>query len=348
MTRERTQEPQWLEDIPSHVWDDAVATIRDAVNHGRSIVLAGHEYPDGDALGAMLALHLFLRRFEGRTAASFSGEPFQVPPQYTFLPGLDTLTPPTMVDAEPDVLIALDTATRERLGQLAPLASEAGTVIVIDHHASATVFGDIRLVAPHAAATVVIVEELLDRLGATLDRELAACLYVGLVTDTGRFQYANTDRAAMELGSRLIDTGIEHEAMSRQIFETHSFGFLKVQARVLDRATFLPSPSLVYAWVTQSDLDALGVAMEETESLIDVLRTVETAEVAMIAKEDPDGIWRISLRSKGSIDVGSLATELGGGGHAFAAGFSSEGDLDEIVAAVRARLDDTAPREAVH
>ncbi|MDX1658592.1 MAG: bifunctional oligoribonuclease/PAP phosphatase NrnA [Nitriliruptorales bacterium] len=336
----------WLEDIPRAVWDDAVATIRDAVNGGYSIVLAGHEYPDGDALGSMLALHLFFRRYDGQTVATFSGDPFQVPPQYTFLPGLETLTPPSEVDLTPDLLVALDTASAERLGELASLADDAGTVIVIDHHASSKEFGDIRLVAPNAAATVVIVEELLDRLGATLDRELAACLYVGLVTDTGRFQYANTDRAAMELGSRLLETGIEHEAMSRQIFDSHSFGFLKVQARVLDRATFLPSPSLVYSWVTQDDLDTLGVAVEETESLIDVLRTVETAEVAMVLKEDTDGSWRVSLRSKGSIDVGVLATELGGGGHAFAAGFSSDASREDIVADVTARLDDTTPRAA--
>lgn len=330
---------RWADDVPGDVWAQALACLRGAAEDGGSVVLACHEDPDGDALGSMLALHLWLLRQGVDSTATWGSDPFRVPPQYTFLPGLDTLTPPEEIPGTPDLLVALDTASRGRLGRLSDLPDRAGRVLVIDHHASASAFGDVVLVAPRAAATAIIVEELLHRLGAELDRELASCLYVGLVTDTGRFQYANTDPAAMELGGRLLDAGIQHEEMTRQIFETHSFGFLKVQARVLDRATFVPEASLVHSWVTQDDLRGLGVAMEETESLIDVLRTVDAAELSLIAKETEAGVWRVSLRSKGSLDVGRLAQELGGGGHDFAAGFTASGDVDSIVASVRARLE---------
>ncbi|MGH3442480.1 MAG: DHH family phosphoesterase, partial [Nitriliruptorales bacterium] len=277
---------------------------------------------------------VFLRQCGLRTVASWGSEPFAVPPQYTFLRGLRTLVPPREFPEAPELMISFDAGGYDRLGLLADAARNAETLIVVDHHSSNERFGDVNLVAPGAAATVVLVDELIRRLGGRPDREIAASLYTGLVTDTGRFQYRNTDRAAMELGSRLIGEGIEHAEMSRQMFETHSFGYLKLLSRVLDRAAFDPEASLVHSWLEQSDLDRYGVAIEETEGVIDVLRTTETAEVTMLLKELPEGAWRTSLRSKGRVDVGALATELGGGGHDFSAGFTAHGSREEAVDAV--------------
>lgn len=329
---------QWVADITEAEWDTAVATIREVGERGGDVALACHRDPDGDALGSLLATHLFLRQCGLETVASWGNEPFAVPPQYTFLPGLRTLVPPREFPQTPELMISFDAGGYERLGLLADAARNAGTLIVVDHHESNERFGDVNLVAPHAAATVVLVDELIRRLGGRPDREIAACLYTGLVTDTGRFQYRNTDRAAMELGSRLIGEGIEHAEMTRQMFETHSFGYLKVLSRVLERAAFDPEASLVHSWLEQSDLDRNGVALEETEGIIDVLRTAEAAEVTLLMKELPDGTWRTSLRSKGRVDVGALATELGGGGHDFSAGFTGTGTRDEIVATVAALL----------
>lgn len=328
----------WIAEIPETAWEEAVATLR-RVGDGRGrIVLACHADPDGDALGSMLALHLCLRRRGYRTVASWGSQPFQVPPQYTFLPGLGTLSPPRDVPSHPELLVTVDAASTERLGLLEPLVGTAGTVLVIDHHASNPGFGDVNLVASKAAATAMLVEELIGRLGEPVDKAIATCLYVALVTDTGRFQHPSTDPAAMQLGGRLLGHGIAHEELNRQMFETHSFGYLKLLGRVLDRAEFLPEASLVWSLVSGSDLDDFGVALEETEGVIDLLRTAESAEVAMILKQTGEGGWRVSLRSKGEIDVGALATELGGGGHPYSAGFATGGDPDEIVAGVRERL----------
>lgn len=342
----RLSPPSWATEIPADVWRAATDAIRETCRSGSTIALTCHADPDGDALGSVLALHLFLRQAGCRAVPSWGSEPFSVPPQYTFLPGLADLVPPREFPEAPELLICCDTASRERLGTLAPVVDRAGTVIVIDHHESGEEFGDIRLVAPRAAATVVLVDDLIHRLGGRPDREIASCLYAGLVTDTGRFQSRTTDPAAMEMGGRLLAEGIEHEEMSRQMFDTHSFGYLKVLARVLDRATFVPEASLVHSWVEQADLNRLGVALEETEGIIDVLRTAEAAEVTMMVKEGRDDEWRVSLRSKGRTNVGQLATALGGGGHAASAGFSHPGPREEIVQQVVRRLSRRAAGEA--
>lgn len=332
------QDRAWAAEVPEAAWQEAVAALRRVGDARGRIVLACHADPDGDALGSMLALHLCLRRRGYRTVASWGSQPFQVPPQYTFLPGLGTLSPPRDVPSHTDLLVTVDAASTERLGLLEPLADTAGTVLVIDHHASNPGFGDINLVASKAAATAMLVEELIGRLGEPVDKAIATCLYVALVTDTGRFQHPSTDPAAMQLGGRLLGHGIAHEELNRQMFETHSFGYLKLLGRVLDRAEFLPDASLVWSLVRGEDLEDFGVALEETEGIIDLLRTAESAEVAMILKQAGHGRWRVSLRSTGEIDVGALATELGGGGHPFSAGFATEGDPGAVVERVRERL----------
>lgn len=335
--------------IPDEHWDRAVRALRDAEDAGGPIVLACHLEPDGDALGSMLALHLHLRRVGVDSHASWGSHPFQVPAQYTFLPGLDTLTPPQKLPQDPALLVTFDSPGPARLGSLSDLVDRAGTVLVLDHHAGESArgsarypaprdFGDIRLVDNTAAATASITEELLRRLGAEIDRDLATCLYVGLVTDTGRFQYPNTDQATMELAGRLLAKGIDPDEIGRRVFETHTFGYLKLLAEVLRRAELDVDRGLLHAWLTDEDLDETGVALEETESVIDVVRTVAAADVVMIAKRLGES-WKVSLRSTDGHDVGTLANALGGGGHSHAAGLTWSGTYDDLVDALGGAID---------
>lgn len=320
------------------------------------VALACHVEPDGDALGSMLALQHFLQSRGVRTVASYgtSGtgqESLAIPPQYTFLPGLDGLVTAEQFPPAPKVLVAFDTASADRLGTLRHAVDGAECVIVIDHHARGEAFGDIRLCEGSAAATVVLVEALIRHMGGDIDRDMATCLYVGLVTDTGRFQYSSTTPDVMELGARLIAHDIDHAAINRQVWSAHSFGYLKVLGRAMDRATLRPEVGLAWTAVQQEDLDDLGVAMQETEGLIDVLHGLEAAECAMVLKQQPtlpDSVhrWKASLRSKGAVDVGVVARELGGGGHRFSAGFNAEGSLDDIVEHVAGVLSSAALRQA--
>jgi bifunctional oligoribonuclease and PAP phosphatase NrnA len=333
-------------------WSRAVELLQAA----DEVALVCHVDPDGDALGSMLALQRLLQQRGVTTVASYGSsgddhEPLAVPPQYAFLPGLDGLVTAADFPAAPSLVVAFDTASADRLGTLRPVVDHAETVIVIDHHASGQAFGDVRLCDESAAATAVLVDRLIGRMGATLDREMATCLYVGLVTDTGRFQYASTTPEVMELGARLIGFDIDHAAINRRVWSSHSFGYLKVLGRAMQRATLLPQVGLAWTSVHQYDLADLGIAMQETEGLIDVLHGLEAADCALVCKEQSaggDGIprWKASLRSRGRVDVGEVAKLLGGGGHRFAAGFTARGTLDATVGRVVDALAETPLRRA--
>lgn len=313
--------------IPEAAWDAAVA----AINRAERPVLACHLGPDGDALGSMLALALALDGRGRKVTASWS-EPFDVPKQYAFLPGLHLLSPPADVPAAPDVMVTFDAGSLERLGTLEPHARASGTLVVVDHHRSNDQFGTVNLIDPDAAASAVIVYELLRRLGIGPDASIAACLYAGLVTDTGRFQYRNTTPEVLRIAADLIGYGIEHDAIARRIYDTHPVGYLRVLAVALDRLELIPEASMVWTWIDRRDLETAGIGLDDTEALIDVVRTAETADVACVIKENPDGALKVSMRSKGGADVGAVCEALGGGGHALAAGFTANGSDPRAIA----------------
>jgi bifunctional oligoribonuclease and PAP phosphatase NrnA len=331
--------------IGEAAFDRAVELLGHAQEAEWEVALACHVDPDGDALGSMLALARFLHARGVDVVVSYATSDergdhhLEVPAPYRLLPGLEHLVAPDAFPERPELMIVFDCATAERLGSLAPVAEHAGTVLVIDHHASGLPFGDVRLVDPGAAATAVLVEDLLRRAGGALDRETATCLYVALVTDTGRFQYASTTPAVMELGARLMDAGIDHEQINRRIWNTHSMGYLKVLGRALQRTRLLPAASLAWTAVYQDDLSDFSVDPAELDGVIDVVRGVENAECCLVAKEQPSGSWKVSLRARDGIDVGRLVSAFGGGGHACAAGFTYTGPLEELVERVTARLE---------
>jgi phosphoesterase RecJ-like protein len=323
-------------------WDKAVAAL--AADRGE-VVLACHVNPDADAVGSMLALTHTLRRRGTRAYPSFSA-PFELADSLAGLPGVDLLVPPEQVPAAPALLVTLDTGSADRLGSLAPLVDTAAEVLVVDHHASNTRYGTLHLVDPAAAATAVLAEELVDRLGVELDADIAACLYAGLVTDTGSFRFASTTPQTHELAARLLRTGIRHDLITRRLLDTHPAGWLRMVGAALSRARLEPDQvgglGLVWTETTLADLAAAGLAPDQAESVIDLIRTAAEAEVALVCKQAPGG-WTVSMRSKGRVDVSAAAVALGGGGHRFAAGFSSTADLASTVAAARAALA-AAPR----
>ena len=323
-------------------WAAAVAALERAREDG-SVLLACHISPDGDALGSMLGFLHGLRRLGfARVQATFPGR-FDVPEPLRALPGLDLLVPPEQVVGEPDLMLSFDVASIERLGELAPRMADAPCAVVLDHHASNPGFGTVNLIAPSAAATSVVADELLRRLGVPLDREIAECLYVALVTDTGSFRFDATTPAVHEFAARLLATGIRPAQISRRLFDSRPFGAVRLYGDVLARARLDPAAAggrgLVWTYATLADLERHGQRPYVLEGLIDDVRRTEEAEVACVAKQVRSGEWAVSLRSRGAVDVGRLAVGLGGGGHPLAAGFTWRGDLDTVLTAVNRALD---------
>lgn len=322
-------------------WAGAVKAIDGAAQ----IWLACHIRPDADALGSMLAFAAVIERQRpgALAGASFGDDPFAVPAILHFLPGQELLAEPARCPSRPELMICFDAASSDRLGLLAGPAAAADTLIVLDHHASNTGFGTINLVDPGAAATAVVTAELIGRMGASLTRPIALGLYAGLVTDTGSFKFSVTTPDVHELAARLLATGIDPGAVSRELYDRAPFGYLRMLAAALDRAVLEPAAcrgrGLVWTTVTRTDRAASALPLDAAESVIDVVRKADEAEVAVVLKEADDGQWQVSARSKAALDVGAACSALGGGGHARAAGFSYSGPAGEAVAALRGELD---------
>jgi len=327
--------------------DRALDQAAEVVGGSDELLLTCHKSPDGDALGSTLALH-HLCRSQGRASQATWSEPYQVAPHYRFLPGLDLCTKPADTPQQPPVVVTFDCGSLGRLGDLtgpATWAREHGQLVVVDHHATNDRFGSLNVVDDQAAATVVLVHRLAQRLGWPLTRDVAMCLYTGLVTDTGRFTHSTTTPAVFALAEELSSFGLPIASMTRQLFESHRLAYLHLAGEALSRARLVPELSLVCAWVSRDDLARHGVTVDEVEGLIDLVRRTSEADVACVAKEADDGV-RVSLRSvthqedgrEWGVDVGAVATLMGGGGHRYAAGFTMPGPVPNVLAAFEEAL----------
>ena len=303
--------------------------IRD---HDRFLVVA-HENPDGDALGSMLGLALGLREL-GKEALMYLAGSAPLPAEYKFL-ALDELRRDVPPDIGGRVLLAVDCANERRISEERSAVESAAMVVDIDHHHDNSRFGEVNLIVDDASSTAEIVRDVLRELDVRLTPEIALPLYVGLVTDTGRFQYSNTTPKALELAAELVEAGADVHGVFRHVYETVQFAKLKLLARALERAQIYDGGRLVVSYLLKDDFGAVGAEEPYSEGIIDHLRSVEGAEMVALIREPPRNegpARRVSLRSShDEVDVSAIARQVGGGGHRQAAGFSSEQSIAEII-----------------
>ena len=315
-------------------FDAVVDALR---SHDRFVVVT-HENPDGDALGSMLGATLGLRAL-GKDVVMFLAGDARLPGEYGFLP-LAEVVRELPADAGERVLLAVDCANERRLGPDPAILAVATLVVDVDHHHDNSRFGAVNLVVADASSTAEIVRDLLDSLAVPLTPEIAEALYVGLVTDTGRFQYANTTPKALRLAADLVEAGADVHGVFKQVYETVQFAKLKLLARALEHASVYEGGRLVVSYLLRSDFAEVGAEEPYSEGIIDYLRATEGAQlVALIREARPESgapLHRISLRSStDEIDVSAIARKSDGGGHRQAAGFSSDLSVDEIVEFIR-------------
>lgn len=304
--------------------DDAVAALLDA----RETALVCHINPDGDTLGSMLALALGLEQKQRRaTLLSADG----VPAIYHFLPTMERIERETE-RRDFDLAVVLDAGDLSRIGNNRETVLATPRVIDIDHHVTAGVFGEIRLLDATAAATGEIVYDLLVALGCEITTPIAECLLCALLTDTGSFRFRNVTPRTMEIGAELIRRGAQPDPIAEHVFENKPFAAQKLLGRALDSMRRTPDGRIVWAHVTQADFAEFGVGDEATEGVVGAVRAVQGAEVAIFLREMPTGRLRVSLRSREGIDVSRIAARFGGGGHRLASGCTLDGPIADAEA----------------
>lgn len=316
-------------------WNGAITAIRSA----KSVLLIAHVTPDADALGSALALGLACESL-GKDVQVSVGEPgFKVPQSLEFLPRTDLVISPEQLRPS-DLVIICDTASVSRLGVLAQLVANSEVSIVLDHHPSFNGFGTLLLVDPTAAATAAIAMELIERLDVELTKDIAAALYSGLATDTGSFKFQATTAQTLRIAAKLFDTGIDHAQLARQLFDDEPFEALLMLGEALQRAQLDKSAvkGLGLAYTSIAVNQRHGLTELAMERVIEAIRKATEAEVAAVFKQADDKRWKVSLRSKTSINVGAVATDLGGGGHFYAAGYTGGTDLSEAISQLKNKL----------
>ncbi len=311
--------------------DEVIGALRD----GDRFVLVTHENPDGDALGSLVAMQGVLRAL-GKDSIMFIGRnEFPLPYEYAFF-RFDGLVSDIPHDISRRTIVFLDCGNVDRN------AVDVGgsQVVNVDHHHDNTCFGTINHVVPEASSTAEIVWDLMRGLGVELTPRIAEALYVGLVTDTGRFMYENTGPAAHLMAADLIKAGVDVHEIYRRLYEGVPEPKLALLTRALHRIQRFDGGRLTFARLTREDFAETGAEESYTEGIIDHLRAVEATKVAALEREltcgDKRGASKVSLRATdGAVDVSRIARAQGGGGHRQAAGFTTEMAPAELVVFLR-------------
>jgi len=300
---------------------------------GGRFLLVTHEHPDGDAIGSLLAMKLILETL-GKDVVSFiAKDDLPLSYEYQWL-NVSDVADSLPVDLEQRIVVFLDCGNTER-SPIVEAEAPPEQVLNIDHHHDNTRFGGINHVVEDASSTSEIVWDLASGLGVTLTPAMAEPLYVGLITDTGRFMYPNVSPRTHQMAAELVATGIDANLIFRRIYECLPEGKLHLFARALTKARRFLDGQLTLAILSDQDFAECDAPPSYTEGIVDFLRAVDGTRVAALIRETTEGeveSYRVSMRSSdGSIDVSRIARAGGGGGHAAAAGFKSELDDEQLI-----------------
>ena len=301
-----------------------------------NFVICGHVSPDGDCVGSELALYHALR-YLGKNATCLIARDEPLDAGFAFMDGIADMVPASSYDGPCDVFVGVDVPTRERIADAVRFLDASTTSITIDHHACDTTMCEHVYVDPDAASASCIVWEVVKLLIEEPPVECAIATYVGLATDTGSFQFQNSDARAFEVASELIAQGVNPAEVAQHVFLNRSLASLKLEALTITRLELFADDEAALSWMRQEDVDAVSATKPDLEPLIDAVRSVQGIRVACMLREQ-DGKVRGSLRSKDGTDVRAIALEYGGGGHRAAAGFTLDVPLEEAVEMLKARI----------
>ena len=322
-----------------------VATEHDQVlqelRQADKLLLTTHENPDGDALGSLLAMHRMLEQLGKDSLMFMSPDEFPLPWEYRGF-SFDGLVGAPPADVSERTIVFLDCGNIDRM-PVDFLQEDGLHILNIDHHHDNTRFGTVNLVCPIASCTAEIVWRLSKELDVEITPGIADALYVGLVTDTGRFMYENTSPDAHRMAAELIEAGVQPHQVYRRLWEDLPFRRLQLLQRALASVERHDEGAITIAHLVKRDYEETGALETDSEGIVDHMRAVEGTRVAVLVREllseDREGMRKVSLRATdGSVDVSKVAREFGGGGHPQAAGFSTPVPYAELVERLRAQV----------
>ncbi len=305
---------------PDH---NEIPRILKALESRSRYMVATHVRPDGDAVGSLLAMTYLLRRL-GKEAHPYCQDPIAA--AHEFLPGSSLIRHEVGEPEAYEAAIMVDCGDYHRVGRsLEEAIGRIPYLINIDHHLNNAPFGDIFWVEPRASSTCEMLYDLATSVPLSPDAEMATQLYTGVLTDTGSFRFSNTSERVLEIARNLVNCGAEPSYIAEQVYDSSSPQRIQLLARVLATVRFDADDRLVTAELSQHMFNETGTTPADTESFINHLRSVKTARMAVLFREEKDGVINVSMRSKGAVDVASLAKNFGGGGHYHAAAFRVSG-----------------------
>lgn len=301
------------------MFEDAVKLI----NEANTIYVVGHENPDGDAIGSSYAICLALNKI-GKDAKVIMPK---CSDSFKFLPYIDIAV--SSVDKfKYDLLIAVDSSNKNRLAISEEDFNKANNVLMIDHHVVDNAYGNVCVIDPEKPATCEIMYNFINNLGISIDKDIAAYLYLGIITDTGSFNYSSTLPSTFNIASELIKTGIDFSYICKMVNHTMKEGKLKLIAKAIDNMEIYYDGKFRYSYIDYNTIKKLGLDDEDSEGMTNYLNSVENTEVSAYIRQRMDLTYKVSLRSNGKIDVAKIAILFGGGGHKRAAGYTMNDELN--------------------
>jgi phosphoesterase RecJ-like protein len=313
--------------------EEIIALLRKS----ETLLVTSHANPDGDAIGALLAMGLALKGLNKRVTL-YNESP--IPAVYRFLPSVDAICGDVPAGQRFDAAVVLDCGDMARIGERFTLLKEIPRVVNIDHHLTNTGFGHYRIIDPGACASTEIVFRLLKRMEIPIDSDIATSIYTGILTDTGSFRFANTNAAAFDICAEMVERGVTPHEVARHVYGTYSLGRIKLLNMALDSLEISVNGKLSLMTLTRNMFEETGTHLEDVDGLINYAKRIEDVRVAALIVETRNGRsgnaqgdvrhFHVSLRSDGSVDVAAIAAAYGGGGHAAAAGFGIEASLADL------------------
>jgi hypothetical protein len=307
--------------------------FKEQLNEASSIALISHLDPDGDNLGSLTALSKSLLNLGKKV---YPIEFDKIPENLKFLPNLDLLSDNT--DINIDMIICLDCANYKRLGQIDELFNKSKFRINIDHHQSNEFYGDVNIVKKGYSSTCELVFDVINEVNLPIDEEISMSLLTGISTDTGRFLYSATTADTLAKASKLVENGADMMKINELIYQSKKFEAQLLENEILSK-TEIYNDYVAIGFVMTDQLNKYNVEISDIDSVINTFRDTDKIKISVLIKQQTENEYRVSFRSKGNIDVGLIAKNLGGGGHKNAAATRITGDFETVSNKIKEEID---------